>query len=218
MMLRVAVAIALLSMVAACADKPPPSPVLALHPPPAPPPVLLDPAAVCLAELDRRQVDYERITDFHTAEGCGIDQAVKLKSVTVPLNRPLLLACPAALDLADFEAQVVAPAAQTLLGRRVMVITSAGSYDCRGQRSDHPERLSEHALGHAVDITGFTLEDGSRVTVLKNWSGNDANAAFLHKVAAGACHYFNVVLTPKTNRLHHDHLHLDVGRYKKCDA
>ena len=208
---RCLVLIALLFLLGACASKAPP-------PKPAPAPAPADSAAACLAGLDQRHVDYDRIADFHNGEGCGIDQAVKLRNPAIPLNRPLLMACPTAVNLADFEAQVVIPAAQETLGHTVTTVISAGSYDCRGQRGDHPERLSEHARGLAIDITGFTMDDGTRVTVLHNWSGRDAKADFLHRVAAGACKMFSVVLTPKTNKLHHDHLHLDNGRYRKCDA
>jgi hypothetical protein len=206
--------ILLLCLVGACASKPPPP--AAAPPPPILPP--LDPTAACLAGLDQRHVDFERSKDFHTPEGCGIDGAVKFKAAGAPLNRPLLLACTTAISLADFEDKVVLPAALATLGHPVALVTSVGSYDCRGQRSNHPERLSEHGKGRAIDITGFTLEDGSRVSVLKNWWGKDAKAEFLHKVAAGACKMFAVVLTPKSNRLHRDHLHLDNGPYKKCDA
>jgi hypothetical protein len=212
---RSLVLIAAVLLVSACASKPPPPP---RAPAAAVAPVLTDPAAACLAGLDQRHADYDRITDFHNGEGCGIDQAVKLKGLAIPLNRPLLLACPTAVSLADFEAQVVIPAAQATLGHAVSTVTSAGSYDCRAQRGDHPERLSEHALGKAIDITGFTMADGTRITVLQNWSGKDAKAEFLHQVASGACKMFSVVLTPKSNRLHRDHLHLDNGPYKKCDA
>jgi len=205
----------LLCLLGACASpKPPPHPAAA-----APAPVvLIDPAVACMQGLDQRHVQFERSTDFHTPEGCGIDEAVKYKAAGAPLNRPLLLACPTAISLADFETLVVGPAAKSTLGHPVTLVTSAGSYDCRGQRSDHPERLSEHALGRAVDITGFTLDDGSRITIQKNWWGKDERAEFLHKVAAGACKLFSVVLTPKSNRLHHDHLHLDNGPHKECDA
>jgi len=202
--------ILLFCLLGACASKPP------RHAAAPPPPV--DSTAACMAGLDQRHVEFERSADFHTPEGCGIDGAVKFKGAGVPLNRPLLLACTTAISLADFETKVVAPAALATLGHPVTLLTSAGSYDCRGQRSDHPERLSEHGKGKAVDITGFTLEDGSRITVSKNWWGKDDKAEFLHKVAAGACKLFSVVLTPKSNKLHHDHLHLDNGPYKKCDA
>jgi hypothetical protein len=214
MMVRRLACVLLLCLVGACASKPPPRPAA----PPPPPVAVTDPTAACLSALNQRHADFERSTDFHTPEGCGIDGAVKYKATIIPLNRPLLMACTTALSLSDFETKVVIPAAAELLGQKVSLVTSAGSYDCRGQRSDHPERLSEHAKGRAVDITGFTLDDGTRITVLKNWGGNDQKAEFLHKVAAGACKLFAVVLTPKTNKLHHDHLHLDNGPYKKCDA
>jgi len=213
MMLRKWACVLLFCLLGACASKPPPRVVAA---PPPPPPV--DATTACMAGLDQRHVEFERTADFHTPEGCGIDGAVKFKAAGVPLNRPLLLSCSTATSLADFETKVVAPAAAATLGHTVTLLTSAGSYDCRGQRSDHPERLSEHGKGKAIDITGFTLEDGSRITVLKNWWGKDEKAEFLHKVAAGACKMFAVVLTPKSNKLHRDHLHLDTGPYKKCDA
>jgi hypothetical protein len=214
MTVRIWVSVLLMCLVGACASKPPPQPHVAAAPPAAP----ADPSAACMAGLDQRHVQFERSQDFKTAEGCGIDGAVKMKGASIPLNRPLLLACRTSASLADFESQVVVPAAQEMLGHGVTVMTSAGSYDCRGQRSDHPERLSEHGKGRAVDITGFTLDDGTKISVLRNWSGHDAKAEFLHKVAAGACKMFAVVLTPKSNALHRDHLHLDNGPHKKCDG
>ena len=216
MMLRTgAIVVAMLCLLGACASRTPPaSRVAAAQQKPI---ALIDPAAACFSGLDQRHADYDRVADFHDGQ-CGIDEALRMKGGAIPLNRPLLLACPTATSLVDFEAQVVVPAAKATLGHPVKVMTSAGSYDCRGQRSDHPERLSEHALGKAIDITGFTLEDGSRITVLQNWHGKDAKADFLHQVASGACKLFSVVLTPKSNALHKDHLHLDNGPYKKCDA
>lgn len=213
---RIWVCLLLMCLVGACASKPPPPPPPAAA---APAPAPADPTAACMAGLAQRHVQFERSQDFKTPEGCFIDGAVKMKGAAIPLNRPLLMACRTSASLADFQSQVVAPAAQALLGHAVAVMSSAGSYDCRNERSnDHPERLSEHGKGRAVDITGFTLDDGTRISVLRNWSGHDAKAEFLHKVAAGACKIFAVVLTPKSNALHRDHLHLDNGPYKKCDG
>ena len=211
---RIWACVLLMCLVGACASKPPPRPAA-----PPPPPPQIDATAACLSGLKQRHADFERSQDFKTPEGCGIEGAVKMKGAAIPLNRPLLMACRTASSLADFESQVVVPTAQAVLGHSVTMVASAGSYDCRNERSDdHPDRLSEHAKGRAIDITGFTLDDGTRISVLRNWSGHDAKADFLHKVAAGACKMFAVVLTPKTNALHRDHLHLDNGPYKKCDG
>ena len=212
---RIWVCVLLMCLAGACSSKPPPpAPLPPAVPAPAPP----DPVAACLAGLNQRHVLFERSPDFKTPEGCGIEGGVKMKGASIPLNRPVLMACVTSASLADFESQVVVPAAKALLGHEVTLMSSAGAYDCRGQRSNHPERLSEHGKGRAVDITGFTLDDGSKITVLRNWSGHDAKAEFLHKIAAGACKMFSVVLTPKSNALHRDHLHFDNGPYKKCDG
>ena len=38
----------------------------------------------------------------------------------------------------------------------------------------------------------------------------------LKDLARTACDYFNVVLSPEYNALHHDHLHFDLGPYRTC--
>ncbi|HXP95874.1 MAG TPA: extensin family protein, partial [Telmatospirillum sp.] len=79
-----------------------------------------------------------------------------------------------------------------------------------------PERLSQHAFGRALDVTGFELADGTVISVMKDWRNRGAKSEFLHQVAQGACKMFSVVLTPNYNAEHHDHLHLDIGPHKLC--
>src|SRR5579859_5323944 len=102
MKLRRWAGLVLYCLLGACASKPPPPPAA----PPPPPIALIDPTTACLQGLDQRHVQFERSADFHTPEGCGIDGAVKFKAAGAPLNRPLLLACPTAVSLADFETLV----------------------------------------------------------------------------------------------------------------
>jgi hypothetical protein len=70
-------------------------------------------------------------------------------------------------------------------------------------------RWSEHATGNAIDIAGFVLEDGRRISVLGDWDGEDAEARFLRAVRDGACKSFATVLSPDYNAAHADHFHLD---------
>ena len=35
-------------------------------------------------------------------------------------------------------------------------------------------------------------------------------------VRAGACRFFDVVLSPEFNELHRDHFHFDMGRFRAC--
>jgi hypothetical protein len=193
-------------LVTACASPPPPAP-------PAPPP---DPAAACLKGLDRRHIHYDRLTDWRTPEGCGVDEAVRVKQSAFAWNHSAVMTCQMSARVWDFENQVVQPAAQRNFGQSVRKLSNVGAYDCRGERGGRPERLSQHSFGRAFDVTGFELADGTTVSVLRDWRGKGAKSEFLHQVAQGACQMFSVVITPNHNAFHQDHLHLDIGPYKMC--
>ena len=70
-------------------------------------------------------------------------------------------------------------------------------------------RLSEHGFANAVDVTGFTLEDGRKIAVEANWMPAAALEGRLLRLAHdAACGNFTTVLGPEANEEHHDHLHL----------
>ncbi|MBU2033606.1 MAG: extensin family protein, partial [Alphaproteobacteria bacterium] len=70
---------------------------------------------------------------------------------------------------------------------------------------------SEHATGNAVDIAGFVLADGTRISVLADWDDEGDKGAFLRRVRDGACDSFATVLSPDYNAAHADHFHLDMS-------
>lgn len=117
--------------------------------------------------------------------------------------------CPVAAALALWEWNVVQPAAERHLGTRVTRIDHLGSYNCRRLYGRGEGAFSEHATGDAVDIAGFRLADGSRVSVLGDWFDGGEKAAFLRSVRDGACDLFATTLSPDYNAAHRDHLHLD---------
>ena len=86
-----------------------------------------------------------------------------------------------------------------------------GSYSCRRLYDRAEGRFSEHSTADAIDIVGFDLADGRRVSVLEDWNGGGPEAAFLRDVRDGACRLFSTVLSPDYNQAHRDHLHLDVA-------
>jgi hypothetical protein len=206
-----AIGLVALSM-AACAPRLPP-PVE----PPALPPVASDPAQDCFAALGRAGAAFERRQTVETREGCRVDEAVMLARATIPLNRPTLMTCPMAHALLAFEREVVQPAAQRHFGKAVVQLVHYGSYVCKPQ-TGRASRLSEHAFGRAIDVGGFELEGKTMINVRQHWTDRGSRGAFLRDVAQGACRHFNIVLTPKTDFAHANHLHLDIGRFKKCDA
>jgi len=119
------------------------------------------------------------------------------------------MSCPVAAALALWEWHVVQPAAQRHLGERVVALDHLGSYSCRRIGGRPESDWSEHATANAIDIAGFRLAGGRRVSVLDDWSGDPAEAAFLREVRDGACRLFATVLSPDYNEAHRDHLHLD---------
>ena len=95
------------------------------------------------------------------------------------------------------------------LGSRVTSIDHAGSYSCRRLYGRSEGAYSEHATADAIDILGFRLADGQRVSVLRDWGGATPKSEFLREVRDGSCRLFSTVLSPDYNAAHADHLHLD---------
>ncbi len=207
---RAFLAAALLALATgACAPRLPP-------PEPPPPPAAAAPSD-CFDALARTGAQFERQATRPTREGCRVDEAVMLARATIALNRPALMTCPLAHALAAFEQDVVQPAARRHFGKPAIQIVHFGTYVCRPQTGRN-ERLSEHAFGRAIDVGGFEIDGKITVNVRKDWSDRGPRGAFLRDVAQGACRHFNMVLTPRTDFAHANHLHLDIGPYRKCDA
>lgn len=121
----------------------------------------------------------------------------------------LITSCPVAAALSLWEREVVQPAARRHFGSRVVGIEHAGSFSCRRLYGKAEGRFSEHATADAIDILGFRLAGGRRLSVRRGWRGNTAEAAFLHDVRDGACDTFSTVLSPDYNAAHADHFHFD---------
>lgn len=174
---------------------------------------LTDDFPACRAALDDAGVNYTVLPPRTGEAQCGYADGVRLTSGGsrqidfAPAD--LGMACPVAAALAMWEWNVVQPAAARLLGSRVTSIEHFGSYSCRRLYGRDQGSWSEHATADAVDIAGFRLADGSRITVARDWTGDDAEARFLHAVRDGACDLFATTLSPDYNQAHHDHLHLD---------
>ncbi len=144
---------------------------------------------------------------------CRIDDGVRLvpegqRSIAYAPSA-LITSCPVAAALMLWERDVVQPAALRRFGQRVTRIDHAGSFSCRRLYGRAEGRFSEHATADAVDIFGFRLADGRRISVLRDWRGSAAEMLFLRDAREGACELFSTVLSPDYNRAHADHFHLD---------
>lgn len=171
----------------------------------------------CLGVIGASALEVRSIPPRKTGEFCGFTDAVQVLQSTVPYSGPVRLTCPMAAGLYLWEREVVAPAAEKHLGSRVVRIDHLGTYSCRRIGGGTTGRPSEHATANAIDIAGFRLEDGRRITLLADWSGgSEAEQAFLRDVRDGACDLFRVVLGPEYNAAHRHHFHFDMGRFGVC--
>jgi len=167
-----------------------------------------------LATSDFRRVSVPLLTSFR---GCAVHDAVRISSRMPAFNNGFTASCPLSVGLAMFIRYVVQPAAARHLHSEIVRVDHLGTFSCRpivGGR-DHAA-MSEHAAANAIDIIGFVTRDGRKITVTKNWNGEDESATFLHEVRDGACPYFKAVLSPDFNAAHRTHFHLDMGRFKVC--
>ena len=148
---------------------------------------------------------------------CGLTEPFMVGAVagdSVQLDNVATLDCPMIAALDEWVTKVVQPVAQARFGQSVAQIDTMGSYSCRGMNGQAGARISEHAFGNALDVGGFRLADGRRITVVRDWTrGDDQAQAFLRDVHAGACETFTTVLGPGSNAFHYNHIHVDLAMH-----
>ena len=139
--------------------------------------------------------------------------------------------------LVRFE-QVVLEVAADVYGRAPTRLRHFGAYSCRPTRN-RGARLSEHALGNAIDVIGFDfararktepLQEGLprelrgafQVRVARHWkvTGSNPSSAvhqrFLHELAerlSDRSDVFRGMIGPSRSD-HADHFHLDMGPWR----
>lgn len=142
------------------------------------------------------------------------------KMPAATLTPTATLACPLVSALDRWVAEGVQPAALHWFNQPVTEIRQIGSYACREMVGAGGHGVSEHAFGNALDIAGFTLADGRKITVKDGWHGTPEEQGFLHDVQLYACETFVTVLAPGYNAAHYDHIHVDLMRrdpgYRPC--
>jgi len=146
---------------------------------------------------------------------CGAERPFELAATDggrVKVQPVALLRCPMIPQVNRWVREVIEPAALRYYNVPLTEMRIAGSYSCRPMNNAFGAMLSEHGHANALDVSGFVLADGRRISVKKDWRGNERDRAFLRTVRAGACEHFTTVLSPDYDRNHHDHFHVDLAR------
>ena len=153
----------------------------------------------CLRELEQAEAVFKPLGNQGT-DICPVKNAVRIsKFKDTTLSSSVILSCPAAVDTANWLEEIEAKH-----------ITHMGTLNCRERRGSG--LMSEHSFGVAIDISEI---DGAIVS--KHWKDKGSKGDTLREAARSACKYFSNVLTPETNRLHHNHFQLDSGVGFQCD-
>ena len=173
---------------------------------------------LCARVLRRPHIRYRKTKDNPFQKGCGWRNAVSVSQAGGVQVGVKPLTCQMAAALAVWLEHEVQPLAQSHLGARVKSVQTMGTYACRNILGNPiwKDLRSQHAKANAIDIAAFRLANGKRVSVLRDWKGNDKEARFLRAAHRRACRYFRVVLGPDFNRSHRDHFHLDRGSFWTC--
>jgi hypothetical protein len=177
-------------------------------------------ARQCLAQLSTAKAAFTPLPDQYYGAGCATLNTVKLASLRSD-NRNLALSnlgpvtCPLAETFAGWARFGADRAAQQILGSALVRIETMGSYNCRNIAGTG--RRSGHATASAIDVSGFVLADGRRITISGDWSRNTPEVRrFFQTIHSSACKRFGTVLGPAYNAAHRDHLHLELSERAFC--
>ena len=176
----------------------------------------------CLSRLGQTGADYAPLPDRYVDQGCTTLGTVQLAALsadrsTLGVTNIGPVTCEVGQVFAGWARFGVDRAARQILGSGVRSIETFGSYSCRNVAGT--DRRSGHATGAAIDVSGFVLEDGRRITVKNGWYGGNGNEReFLRTIQRSACKRFATVLGPEYNSAHQDHLHVEgvIGSSSYC--
>jgi hypothetical protein len=195
--------------------------------PPKPPPTIAaeseEEHQICLAQLTAIGATFKDIPRIDDGNGCGIDKPIALTEPLpgIRMKPEGAMRCETALALAHWMKESVIPSAAALKDNgRIVTINQASTYICRLRNNAATGKISEHARGNAVDIAGFTFENGKTIGIEPRREDPTLTGAFQRTASASACLYFSTVLDPESDAAHETHFHLDVlkrsGGFRYC--
>lgn len=174
--------------------------------------------AKCEAGLRKLGAVFERLEPVNSENGCGIGAPYRIEQIIhgVRLSPASQLRCETALALANWTSKVVVPATAALPGEVQLTSINHGStYVCRRRNNLPTGKMSEHAIGNAIDVVSFGFKGRDPVAVSPRAGSGTMEESYQRAVRGGACLYFTTVLGPGTNTSHADHLHLDIIKRKR---
>ncbi|UVI40672.1 extensin family protein [Qipengyuania spongiae] len=174
----------------------------------------------CLVRLSANGTNFSPLPDKYYGGGCQAVGSVQISGLggdagSFAVSNIGPVTCPLADRFAGWARYGVDRAARQILGSPLARVETMGSYSCRNVAGT--TRRSAHSRAEAIDIGGFVLADGRRISVKEDWDGGSrAERDFLRVVHTSACKRFGTVLGPQYNAAHRDHFHLEQGDGSFC--
>lgn len=169
--------------------------------------------ARCQYVLKAAEVEFTSIPDRQAGE-CRLDNQINLDKSMYPYSGAVRAQCALVAGMVLWEKKIIAKAAEKHFNFDIKQINHYGTFSWRNIRGS--SRRSQHSSANAIDISGFTLENGRTISVQNHWNNDQAEAHFLRDIRDGSCRIFSGVLGPDYNKIHADHFHFDLGPYNIC--
>ncbi len=173
---------------------------------------------LCLAGLAQQGVKFKPLEPFQNGKGCQISDPVKISAIKndgsmIFLPAKPVLSCAFTQRLAIWLSDAAGPIVAGHVKSPLLAVTTGPGYVCRNRNGQKNGKLSEHAFGNAIDISGFKITRLKTIAVSAISSGPDQIKRMLTALRSTSCGYFTTVLGPGSNASHQKHLHLDYGKH-----
>lgn len=165
--------------------------------------------------LANHRVIGEALPPISDKGGCVIAAPLRLDAILledgtkVTLAPEVILRASLASAVADWVRDDLAPAIAK--GDRLASIEGTGGYECRNRDSIAGAKLSEHAIGNALDLHALRTEQGKLFVIAPSTGDRDDVKAFRALMKKTACLRFSTVLGPGADAFHAQHLHIDLA-------
>lgn len=170
---------------------------------------------LCREKLAEAGVDYTVQSADGAEARCPLEETLILRRSLTPYSAaPLRMTCHQMAALHIWERHVLRPQAEKIFKSPLRQIHTYGSFSCRNIAGTRTR--SQHSYANAIDISGFSLEDGTRISVQDHWRARSDEGRYLKRVHNKACKLFSVTLGPDYDAAHADHFHLDMGSTETC--
>jgi hypothetical protein len=178
----------------------------------------------CLDRLHAAGIEFETVTLPPAAKsGCGIDTAVRLKSIkmaprwrtSIRLPEEPTLSCRFAERFGHWVRDLVAPLIAGELAVELKSVRTGPGYECRNRNRAESGKISAHASGLAADVASFELANGRTLAVKPD--GDEHMRATFAAIRVAACGWFTTVLGPGSDAAHTDHMHVDIIQHSSSD-